>query len=102
MSSWSAPPVSRWPDDYAQPAVKLARMAVDRQLQGQGVGQHLIRTAIALVQNHVATRIGCRLLVTDAKQGAVGFYERMGFTILDTETNRSSAQPVMFRLLNRD
>jgi GNAT superfamily N-acetyltransferase len=101
LDARNAPPVSRWPDGYAHPAVKLARMAVDQELQSRGFGRELLLWAISLVESQIATRIGCRLLVTDAKQGAVGFYERMGFTMLDTEANRSSAQPVMFRLLNK-
>lgn len=96
-----APRVSRWPDGYALPAVKLARMAVDQELQGRGLGKALLHWIIALVQEQVATRIGCRLLVTDAKRSAIGFYERMGFTMLDTDSNRNSAQPVMFRLLDK-
>ena len=96
-----APTVNRWPDKYSQPAVKLARMAVDQELQGQGFGQALLSWIVTLIQDHVATRIGCRLLVTDAKRSAIGFYERAGFTMLDTETNRNSHQPVMFLLLNK-
>lgn len=101
LGAAQAPTVDRWPDGYSQPAVKLARMAIDRELQGSGLGRELMSWVIALVQDQIATRIGCRLLVTDAKRSAVGFYERVGFTMLDTDANRRSAQPVMFLLLNR-
>jgi GNAT superfamily N-acetyltransferase len=94
------PPVSRWPDGYSLPAVKLARMAIDQSLQGRGLGRELMSFMIALVQDHIATRIGCRLFVTDAKPSAVSFYTRMGFTMLDTEANKKSNQPVMFLLLD--
>jgi GNAT superfamily N-acetyltransferase len=101
VSDAHAPPGIRWPDGYAIPAVKIARMAVDQTLQGRGFGRMLVTSAIALVQDHVATRVGCRLLITDAKHSAVRFYERAGFTMLETESNRSSSHPVMFLLLNR-
>lgn len=101
LGSGHAPRVKRWPDQYSQPAVRLVRMALDEELQGQGLGRVLLSWVVTLIQDHVATRIGCRLLVTDAKHSAVGFYERAGFTILETESNRGSGQPVMFLLLNK-
>jgi ribosomal protein S18 acetylase RimI-like enzyme len=71
-------------------------MAIDQQLQGKGIGRSLVSWAIALVKLHVACHVGCRLLVTDAKQSAVGFYKRMGFTMLDTLSNPQRSAPVMF------
>jgi len=96
-----APAVPRWPKGYSHPAVKLARMALDKDLRGQGLGRVLIDWIIALVKDHVACRVGCRLLITDAKKSAVGFYERMGFTMLDTEANRARSEPVMFIVLGK-
>lgn len=96
-----APAVTRWPDTFAQPAIKLARMAVDQALQGQGYGRALVDFVLALVKEHVACHVGCRLLVTDAKKDAVAFYLRMGFTLLDTDNNRARQTPVMFLVLGR-
>lgn len=86
----------KWPEGFRLPAVKLARMAIDTELQRNGWGRRLCEWAIALVKEHVSRHIGCRLLVTDAKKSAVGFYEKLGFTLLDTEANRSSPYPLMF------
>ena len=52
--------------DY--PAVKLARLAVDGELQGHGVGAQLVDFAIALTEEHIMPHAGCRFLVVDAKQ----------------------------------
>jgi len=91
----------QWPDAYCVPSIKLARMAIDKELQKKGHGSSLLDFVIALVNDHVRTRVGCRLLVTDAKQSAVSFYSRHGFTTLDTPTNKARENPVMFILLNK-
>lgn len=54
--------MDRWPEAYLNPAVKPARMEIDQELQGRGLGQELVSWIIALVQDHVATHIGRRLL----------------------------------------
>jgi predicted N-acetyltransferase YhbS len=63
--------------DYS--AIKLARLAVDASLQGQGVGGQLVELVIGLLTDHVMPRTGCRFLVVDSKIESVGFYERKGF-----------------------
>lgn len=78
------------------PAVKLARMAIDLEIQKQKWGRELLAWALGLVTQHVAAQVGCHLFVTDAKKESVGFYEKVGFTMLDTENNRSSETPIMF------
>ena len=40
--------------------------------------------------------VGCRFLIADAKTRAIDFYNRTGFTMLDTEKNKNSKHPVMF------
>jgi GNAT superfamily N-acetyltransferase len=88
--------VDGWLEKHNMPAVKLARLAVDSQLQGKGYGRQFLDWTLAFVMDHVSSRIGCRLLVTDAKQQSVDFYKKCGFTILDTEANLSQAAPLMF------
>lgn len=78
------------------PAVKLARLAVDSRFRGCRIGEALVDFSLAMVVENVAPHVGCRFLVTDAKQPAVVFYEKMGFTLLDTEDNRARETPVMF------
>lgn len=78
------------------PAVKIARMCTDDRLRGRDVGSSLMAYAHALVVDQVMPVIGCRFLVTDAKNGAISFYERLGFTLVDTDENRAKRYPVMF------
>jgi GNAT superfamily N-acetyltransferase len=85
-----------WPNAFHLPSVKLARMAIDDRLRGNGAGRFTMDWVIAHLLDNVCKHIGCRLFITDAKQDAVGFYEKMGFKLLDTETNRAAAEPVMF------
>lgn len=78
------------------PAIKLARLAVDSRYRGNHIGEALVDFCLAIVAENVAPHVGCRFLVTDAKQPAVGFYEKLGFTLLDTDDNRAGQTPVMF------
>ena len=78
------------------PAVKIARLAVDSRYHGHGLGAVLVSLATAIAIDEIAPVIGCRFVVTDAKRGAVGFYHKQGFTLLDTSENIKASEPVMF------
>lgn len=78
------------------PAVKLARFAVDRRYAGKNVGRSLIDWCLGHIAISIMPNSGCRFLVLDAKQESVGFYERVGFSLLDTQENRECEHPVMF------
>ncbi len=78
------------------PAVKIARLATDSRFRGQGIGVVLVSLALALAKDEVAERVGCRFLITDAKQEAIDFYQNQGFTLLDTDENKQSLTPIMF------
>jgi ribosomal protein S18 acetylase RimI-like enzyme len=61
------------------PVVRLARLAVDRRFQGQGLGQILLIDAMTKVIR-VAELSGCIGLTVDAKDDrAVSYYESFGF-----------------------
>ena len=66
------------------PVVRLARLAVDRRSQGQGLGELLLFHALHRVQA-VAETVGAHAVVVDAlNEGARRFYLRYGFrTFLD-------------------
>jgi GNAT superfamily N-acetyltransferase len=60
-------------------ATLLGRLAVDRNLQGQGIGEFLLMDALnrAMVQS---AAIAAAAIVVDAiDEGAVGFYRHFGF-----------------------
>ena len=79
-----------------QPAVRIARLAVDASLQRKGFGKILVRFAVGVARRFVQPNVGCRFVVLDAKPKSVSFYEGLGFRLLDTETNRASETPTMF------
>ena len=61
------------------PVVVLARLAVDRSRQGQGLARALVRDA-GLRVLQAADTIGIRGLIVHAlSQDAIAFYERVGF-----------------------
>lgn len=63
---------------YPLPVIRLARLGVSTQVQGHGIGRRLLRFVLRLaLDQRQAT--GCVGVVTDAKPGAVRFYEQLGF-----------------------
>jgi predicted N-acetyltransferase YhbS len=77
------------------PAVLLARLAVARDRQGQGVGRELVWHAAAL-SLRVSRLIAVRALVVDAlDEPTARFYEPVGFT-------RLVAGSLRLRLLVKD
>ena len=84
-------------DQYKNlPAIKIVRIATDQEIQGQGYGAALVELAISISLEDIMPKVGCRFLIVDAKRFAVKFYEKIGFTILDTPKNRAAKQPLMF------
>ncbi len=80
------------------PAVKIARLAVDTRLRALGlhIGTQLVDLAVGITKDQICPAVGCRFLVVDAKRKSVGFYERYGFTALNTPDNLARPEPVMF------
>lgn len=78
------------------PAVKIARLAIDKIYQGQGFGGMLLDWCINHVKRAIMPNVGCRFLVVDAKKDSIPFYQKNGFTLLDTESNLSDPYPLMF------
>jgi len=74
------------------PALRVARLAVDRHFQGLGLGEQLLRYAmqLALVQSRLA---GCVGVVVDTKPSGRGFYERYGFRVLATTRGSLADRP---------
>lgn len=83
------------------PAIKIARLAVDRRANGLGLGRTLVNLALGRAKSIICPTVGCRFVMVDSKKDAVRFYERCGFTLLDTAANRGRDEPVMFVDLNK-
>lgn len=68
--------------DYPLPILRLARLAVDRNAQGKGVGDHLMRTVFSIAIE-LREKLGCVGVVVDAKPAAENYYTRYGFVPLE-------------------
>ena len=77
------------------PAVLLARLAIDRTVQGEGLGAWLLQDAMRRTLS-VAEELGVRVLLVHAiDESARAFYERFGF-------ERSPTDPFNLQLLIKD
>lgn len=64
---------------YPVPILRVGRLAVDRRLQGQGVGQELLAFALHLALDF-SERVGLYAVVVNAKDDrGVAFYRKLGF-----------------------
>lgn len=78
-------------DDYPYqryPAIKIARLAVDKRYERRGVGRFLLLAAVGKVYQ-ISKDIGCRYITLDSKRESMGFYERFGFKQIKKYINRS-------------
>lgn len=82
------------PPPPSAPALLLARMATHRSHEGKGVGSRMMRVVYeaACVQ---ADHVGCVGVLVDAKPGAVSFYARKRFSVVQEPADAESAT-VMF------
>ena len=63
---------------YPIPALRIARLAVDKKLQGQGIGCWLL-SQVFIKTIQVAEITGLYLIIVDAKETSKSFYEHYGF-----------------------
>lgn len=63
---------------YPIPALRIARLAVNKEIQGQGVGSWLLKQAF-MKALQVADVTGLYFIIVDAKENSKSFYEQYGF-----------------------
>jgi len=78
--------------DYPLPILRLARLAVDRNAQGMGVGEHLMRAVFSIAME-LREKLGCVGVVVDAKPGAENYYSRYGFVELEVAEGMLEERP---------
>lgn len=60
--------------------VRLRQMAVEKTLQGKGIGASIMNYA-----ENVARDRGYKILVMHARKTAIGFYEKLGYVVTGNE-----------------
>ena len=63
---------------YPIPALRLARLAVDKRFQGEGLGKKLL-SLVFMKAVQVADITGLYLIIVDAKESSKSFYKKYGF-----------------------
>ncbi len=84
--------------DY--PAVKIGRLGVDKEFQGQHIGSDILSYVKRLFVTN--NRTGCAFVTVDALRSAVPFYLQNGFSIMDkTILDNSSVDtcPLYYNLI---
>jgi GNAT superfamily N-acetyltransferase len=75
------------------PALKIGRLAVDHRFQGRGIGR---RVMDRIVTDALRQQVACRLIILNAKEGAITFYEKYGFVRSEHRQDRSRRERLMF------
>lgn len=71
----------------AQAGGLIARLAVDKRYSKQGFGEWLLIDALKKLLTASET-VGFPLIIVDAKDGAIEFYKKFGFTAFLDTTNK--------------
>ena len=77
---------------YPLPILRLARLAVREDRQGQGMGPALLRYVFQLALK-MGEELGCFAVVVDAYETAVSFYQGYGFIPIIGLEGGSSTRP---------
>lgn len=85
-------PSGRRMPPYPVPILRLARLAVDRAVQGGGVGRLLLRHTFELAER-MRDEFGCVGVLVDAKPDAVDFYRPYGFEEIQAVEGESQQRP---------
>jgi len=85
--------------DY--PAIRLARLAVDKDVQRAGAGSQLIDFVLGLAVEHIMPHTGCRFLIVDSKAPSVSYYTKKGFRKIGPVADGDGQLTSMYIDLNR-
>ncbi|MFH0876060.1 MAG: GNAT family N-acetyltransferase [archaeon] len=83
------------------PAVKFARLAVDKEFQSKNLGKLIIKLVIGLVINEFSERVACRFITVDSYSNKVSFYQLFSFIEnTDRHYKKDNYVSMRFDLLN--
>lgn len=75
---------------YAKlPAVKIARLATDKNYMGMGVGASMMVWIFRIVLNMIGD-VGCRVITVDAKKEAQEFYHHFSFRPVNSKSDKET------------
>ncbi len=77
---------------YPAPVLRIGRMAVSESHQGRGLGRVLLRFCLELALR-MRNEFGCVGMAVDAKPGAVEFYRRYGFVVIEAAAGAARTHP---------
>ena len=83
-------------DKKSYPAVKIGRLAVSKEYQGNGLGKYILDyTKHNFVDNN---KTGCKFITVDAYKDSVPFYKKNGFVCLSSKDKKSDTRLMYFNL----
>jgi len=82
---------------YPLPVLRIARLAVDENFQGHGIGRLLLRTMLEIAIE-MRDQVGCTGVVIDAKPGALSFYTALGFQTIELIAGSLGDRPIPISL----
>jgi len=77
---------------YPLSILRIARLAVDKRYQGQGIGRLLLRAMLELALE-IREKVGCIGVVVDAKAESVPYYAALGFQGIDLVSGTLGDRP---------
>lgn len=78
------------------PALKICRLATDKECRGEGIGAMIVNMIIASYRND--NKAGCRFITVDTYADALPFYYKQGFCPLSKEDECSETRLLYFDL----
>lgn len=76
------------------PALKIARLATHKDFEDRGIGMAMLEYATAVALKLSDEISGCRILTVDSKNDSVGFYQKYGFQLANSDGRRKDTVPL--------
>lgn len=74
------------------PALKIARLATNKDYESRGIGTAMLEYAMAVALKLSDEISGCRILTVDSKKDSTGFYQKYGFQLANSDGRSSDSR----------